>query len=539
MTRDNFFGRENYLALLTKRINDLKDGYRQNIAIIGDELVGKTSIIFKLLDSYYDSKIIILYIETRIESPGSFAKRFIGILLFNFMVNSGERLKEDLDFLIQKSSKYIPRAVEKIKAILEAVEKRKKNYIFIDLFSLPEIIYQESGKRCVVILDEFLQLESIGIKNLYREWSKLLMVQKNTLYIITSSRKFKTKAILSKNLSLLFGNFELVTIEPFDIKESCGYLQERLKDANLNAGLKNFMVHFTGGHPFYLEIISNAVLQSDRCELADILEKLLFLSTGILNQRFSSYLKLFLDAPHGNDYISIMHQVANGHNRIKDIAHILHKTQKELLSKTNHLLELDVLARSGDFLKINDRVFGFWLRFVYHEKIHSLTFDSKNQKAIFRDRIESMIQEFLKNSNISFKDRLTELLRLFEDDIIQIEKKKLRLSHFREIKPLSFNSQSIKEGLIGRSRDSLWILAFKNDTWTEEDITTFSRECKKYRHKLQRKIIISLHDLDANTRLRALDEKILMWNVDSLNQILDLFSKPRVIPSFLEQKASL
>ncbi len=47
---DKFFGRAESLNFLSKRANGLKDGYRQNIAIIGDELVGKTSIIFNFLN---------------------------------------------------------------------------------------------------------------------------------------------------------------------------------------------------------------------------------------------------------------------------------------------------------------------------------------------------------------------------------------------------------------------------------------------------------------------------------------------------------
>jgi len=38
-----------------------------------------------------------------------------------------------------------------------------------------------------------------------------------------------------------------------------------------------------------------------------------------------------------------------------------------------------------------------------------------------------------------------------------------------------------------------------------------------------------LKDIDTNTRLRALEEKIWAWDVNSLNQLLDLYSRPRVI----------
>lgn len=341
--------------------------------------------------------------------------------------------------------------------------------------------------------------------------------------------KFKAKTILSKNLSLLFGNFEIITIEPFDIKTSESYLEHILQGFNLDTGSKGFLVHFTGGNPFYLELIAKELLKANTTELAGLLEDLLSLPSGMLNQKFSNYLKCFLDNPYSQDYIAILYLISNGHNKIKDIAHILHKQKKELILRVNYLLELDTISRSGDFLKINDRVFSFWLRFVHQEKMYSLTFDAKSQKVLFRDKMEGMIQEFFVNAQKPIMERTVELLRLFEDEVMQMDRKRIRLSRFREIKNLEFKAQGLKEGVIGRSHDSLWIIAFKHDLLTEEDITEFARECKKYRHKMQRKIIIALQDIDPTTRLRALEEKIWTWDLNNLNQILDLFYKPRII----------
>ena len=529
MIKDKFFDRVNYLQVLEKRIGSLKEGYRQNIAIIGEENVGKTSIVFKFLDKFCDPRIITVFLEARTESLEEFARRFIAVLLYNFLINSGIPLREDLDYLINKSSNYIPKTTEKIDSILNALSRRKKINIFSDIFSLPESIHQETGKFTVIFLDEFHCLENIGVKDLYRQWSKLLILQKNTLYVIISSAPFKARLILSKQLSLLFGNFEVVNIEPFDILTSSRYLEQRLPAIKLEPGLKDFIINFTGGYPLYLELICDALIKRDISDIAWILEDLLFNTSGILNQRFSNYIKRFLDLPASNDYISILYLIASGNNRIKDIAHILHKQRKELNLKISYLLELDAITRSGDFLKVSDRLFAYWMRFVHQEKMRSLTFDARNQKEKFRDSIEELIQEFLKQSRKPLANRVYELLQLFEDDLMQIERKKIRLNHFREIKPLAFKHRFLKEGLLGRSSDALWIMAVKSDTLTEQDITEFAKECKRYHHKSQRKIIVTLKEVDANARLRALEEKIWTWDLNSLNQILDLFSKPRVI----------
>lgn len=529
MIKDKLLGRQSYTDILNKRAIGLKDNYRQNIAIIGDEASGKTSIVFNFLSKFSDNRIIALYLEVRPEAFSSFAKRFMGVLLYNFLLNSGMPLKEDLDFLIKKSSRFIPKTAEKMSQVLSAIERRKKNNVFTDLLSLCELFHLETGKSCVVILDEFHNLESLGINNLYTQWSKLLISQKNTMYIIISSLKFKTRAILSKDLSLLFGNFEVINVEPFDIGESGEYLLNALPKGALSNAHRDFIIHFTGGYPFYLEVIADAVNSCPMRDFPEILEGLLFDSSGALNQRFSNYIKRFPDPGLANDYISVLYLIASGRNKVRDIAHILRIQKKDLALRLGRLLELDAITRSGDFLKINDRVFGFWLKFVYQEKLSSLTFDAKHQKEKFRESIAGMISEFELNSLKTVPERLSELLQLFGDETMQVERKRIKLSHFREIKPLEINNSNIKCALLGRSNDSLWIMAFKHDLLTEEDIAEFSRECKKYRHKLQRKIIITFKDIEANTRLRALEEKIWAWDINRLNQMFDLYSKPWVI----------
>lgn len=527
--KDKFFDRKQSLELLEKRIIGLKDGYRQNIAILGDELVGKTSLVFKLLSKFCDNRFLILYIESRHETLQSFGRRFIGILLYNFLLNSNVHLKEDLNFLLEKSASFIPKTVEKARSILKDLEKRKKENIFNRLMSLCDLINLETEKNCVVIIDEFINIENFGVKNIYNEWAQLLIVQKKVMYIIISSQQTKAKNILSKDLSLLFGNFEILILEPFESKNTEDYLDFRLKSAGLNKGIKNFLVHFTGGYPFYLDVITESILNSPQAEVVDILDHLLFTNSGILNQRFSNLIKRFSNTNCSQEYVNILRFISNGQNRIKEITHFLHKNQSDIIPKINFLLETDVITRFGDFLKINDRVFSFWLKFVYQEKQQSLSFDAQNQNSFFKKNLEDMIKDYLYVDNKPVSERIVDLLRMFSDDRLQVEKKNMRLTHFREIKPLEFNHSGIKEGLICRSNDSIWVIGLKNDLVTEEDITDFSKECKKYRNKLERKIIVTMRDLDANSRLMALEEKIWTWDLNHLNHIMDLFSKPRII----------
>jgi hypothetical protein len=529
MNKIRFFGRQAHLQLLEKRISGLKDGFRQNIAFIGDELVGKSSIIFNFLKKFYDSRFVVVYVETRPESIESFARRFFATMIYNFLSPSGVILQEDLDYLLRKSEKFIPKTVSQVNGVLNAIGRKKKNNIFNEILGVLDVLHEESSKFCVVIFDEFHNLENLGSRNIYREWSKLLITQKGIQYIVISSHKFRAKTILSKDLSLLFGNFEVINIEPFDIPTSEEYLDNKLSGSGVGQGVKDFLVNFTGGYPLYLEMISNALISSPDTDPAILIEELVFETSGALNQRFASIIKRITDTDSSRDLVSVLYLASSGRNKIRDISHILKIQKKDLLLRVSRLLEFDLISRSGDFLIVSDRLFSFWLRFVYKGKLGSLTFDARNQKEYFRNNICAMMEEFIAASGKPITERVNEVLRLFEDEVVQIERKKIRLNHFREIKPLSFGAKGIKDGIIGRSQDCLWIIAFKTEQLTEGDVMEFVKECKKFRSKSQRKIIVTLGSIDQNTRLRAMEEKIWAWDVNRVNEIFDLYFKPRVI----------
>jgi hypothetical protein len=288
-------------------------------------------------------------------------------------------------------------------------------------------------------------------------------------------------------------------------------------------------VHFTGGSPFYLTAVSEAVIKSPGAGLVDILEKLMCEPCGILFQKYSAVMQKFSSAACGRDYVQLAHSIAGGHNKIRDLGHLLGKKRAELNNRIGYLLENDIVLKAGEFLQFTDRMFGFWLKFVHRGKNLSFSPDDKTQKEEFRNRLKEDISAFIKDTRKPVQERVTELLGLFQDDVIQIERRKIRLTQFREIKSLEFGAGGVKNGVIGRSGDALWIMGFKNEPVTEDDITAFAKECRKYRNKLDKKILVALHDVETNARLRALEEKIITWNLENINQLFDIFHRPRVV----------
>ncbi|MCM8791938.1 MAG: ATP-binding protein [Candidatus Omnitrophica bacterium] len=540
MKKDIFFDRNLYLEILRKHFNNLIDGYRQNLAFIGNEMVGKTSLILNFLNKFEDNRILPIYISVNRENFKFFIDRFIGSLLYSFLKNSGIELKENFHYLIKKAENFIPLTVKKINEI-RSIARKNKTSIFLELLSLCDIINKETKKFCVVIFDEFQNLEMMGIKNLYKDWIKVLVLQKNTMFIIISSARFKTKKILNSSLNLLFGKFELIEVEPFDHRNSKEFLIDRLNGLILGDKMIDFVVSICGGIPFYLKIIADSILYKIKNDDAssgiyvnknivfEVLLELLFEENGALYQKLFNYLNKISTIDPEQNALEVLCCISCGYNRIKDMIRNLHIPIKIISKIIYHLLETDIIIKNGDFFKINDRLFNLWLRLIYQRRLLEVDFNSKSQSPVLRKELEKIYNEFLNDLNKNFLEKLIEIMYLFENAHVNIDNKRIDLTSFREIKSFSFESSGIKEGLIARSTNYLWIVAVKQSPLKEEDIEEFFHFCNKYKEKKQKRIIITPYQIDANVRLKAMEEKILTWELKNINLLCELFNRPVII----------
>ena len=539
--KEQFIGREKVIKLINKRLLGLKDGYRQNIALLGDELIGKTWITKFVFDNFSDSEIIPLYFDLNQPVVNIFIQRFFNTILFSFLKTKGIVLpKENFNRLIEESKHHIPNTASKIEEISSNVAKNKLDIAtFRDMLSLLEILSQETKQKIVVIFDEFQNLESLKIRNIFQELGKKIMSQKDTMYIVSSSHKARAKKIIQDELSLLFGNFEILNIDHFENRNSNILIKNRLRNIHISQDIANFLINFTGGHPFYLDKISQHIYQNALILDSDnitpfifiySLENILFNQWGILNLRFQNYIDL-LNLKNKPDTLNMLLLIAQGKNRIKDLSSLLHKNYRDINQKLARLIESNTIYRAGSFYNINDRVFNFWLNFVYLEKINNLSQNYEDQVISFRNKIEQSLIDFIEMSKKDISQRLYDLFSLFSNDSVSLGRNKIILSKFKEIESLNFDGHYIKRGFFCLSEEESWLIGFKYGDITEECVCEFIRETNKIRKKEKsiRRLIIGLDKTEINARLLAKEAKITTWDIDHLNTLLDLYSKPRLI----------
>ncbi|MFH2144806.1 MAG: hypothetical protein ABII75_02090 [Candidatus Omnitrophota bacterium] len=526
--------RDDILNLLLKRVTAFRKQYRQNIAILGYEGLGKTTIIFNLLNRIKNFEILPIYIEVKSGSITHFAQNFVGVLLYQFLSKSGEAMEEGLEVLLNNCRDKIPKTAKVIASILKLIkEKAPDKEIYSSVFDLPQVFFDETKKPVLLILDEFHNLDSFVFEAPFIELSNKIMLQKNTMYILASSATFTAEDILSRKLSLLFGNFETLKLQPFDNATAKGFIEERLPNFNIPEILKNFLIFFTGGYPFYLQVITNQIKNS--CidtQSKDLNEKILLASISQTLHNDHGILNLYFNNKHGEIHKnngsellnSILLSISNGQKKASRICAILNKKPQEVNRHLNKLVQKDTISRKGAFLYINDTLFSHWLKFVFEKKRGSFNIDYKHAENMFLEQIRKLLNSFIQESGKSVGLRLKELFEMFENDIIELDKKKFMLTHFDQIDIKDVNSTTV---LNAKRLKKWWVCCVENSFVDEAQINYFLAASKG--QKCIKKILIALDGIDVNARLKALDARAWIWNQDTLNELLAIFEKPRII----------
>ncbi|MCP4649936.1 MAG: ATP-binding protein [PVC group bacterium] len=531
-SKTEFFARQEILNLLLKRVEASKCRYRQNIALLGNQSLGKTSLIFELLRISKNPDIIPIYLDVKPKSIEALAQNFIGVLLYQYLSLEEDILEDNLDFLIKNSRTKIPKTIQQINQIRKLLkEKKHADEIYSLLLDLPQTIHEETQKTILLIFDEFHNIDSLGLRNPFLELSNKIMVQKHTMYIVVSSAVHSAQLILSEKLSLLFGNFEIVNLEPFNETIAKTFIDNKLQNIQIRSAFKNFIIQFTGGYPFYLDAITEqlkTVCLDNDCK--NISEKILLSSLfetmykdhGILNQFFNNKYYRLLNNGHMNIFPEILLAIATGCRKPSQITTRLNRKTRDINKYLNKLMQMDIISKKGVFNYINDPLFENWLKHVLQKKQHSFNINVHLAAQKFEEDILQSLTTFIDESKKDVPQRLKEIFTMFENDIIELDKKRFMLTRFDEIDIKDNNTISMVRA---RRANKHWRCYIEKDFIDELKINEVLSDTK--RKDCIKKILIALKGIDVNARLKALEARMWIWDQNILNQLLTLFEKPR------------
>lgn len=533
---ERFFGRDEVLEILSKRALALKEGYRQNVALTGQSLTGKSSIILHFLRSIKEEGFIPIYVEVVREPFKFFADKFIATMLYHTLSIRGEDVGVDIETLLQQSAETFPKTSAAIKHIRSCVDEGEIDKAYAALLELTSVLKAESGTPCIVILDEFDNLEYLGIRNPFASFGKVIMVQKDTMYIVSSSRNLAIKKIISEKLSLLFGNFELIKISNFGVRGSSNFINMRLSGFDFDLHVRKFLIAFTDGNPFYLNSLLGTIKDIairrmtshvDKDIMVDTAIELVYNASGTIHQYLMNYMLELVDAKSRDLHIAILIAIAEGINRHPDIARHLHVKQADVAAVLLRFSEQGLITKNGVFYTIDDAMFAFWLKHVYQRKKNLLIDGIFDKEMLFRKEMTAYISDFEHEFNLPPTDRIAELFNLFSNELVQIDGKSSKLPHFTKVETREFPDHN--RYIAASFRGNYWIVQPFDRDVDENDIVAFIKNFKSINCKISNKIIIPIRGIEENAKLLAKELKITIWDSRTANMLLTLYGKKRII----------
>lgn len=531
-------GREDILSRLEQRLEALKKGYRQNVGLVGPRFIGKTFLIRQFLDKIgKDPEVIPIYILLTETDFDGFVERWLGSLLQGFLSSQGISFPEEFQLLVKTSRTYIPRTLERMREVKKHAFQKKTALAFRELLDLSATLREETGKKIVLILDEFQLLGTLELTDPFGLFGKEMMIQKDTFYLVTSSEPHRSKEIFSDRLSLLFGNFEVIEVGPLPLKRIRSWSEQQYPELKIPDGDFRLLSHLLNNHPYYFELFLDAARAHglstqadtwDREFLLRVLTATLFSKRGLLNRHFEFELQALLRlGRQTRPYIKTLVAVAHGRSKLIQIAAYLGRKGRETKKILQRLVGEGMLEKRGSFYRLSDPLFRFWLRNVYQVKDRDLAPDEERARLYFQHRLADEVRKIEEEDRKDLTGRLESLFSEFRNDVVEVNQKKIKCPAFLELVSRPTNGRFFP--ILGRTSKGRWLCQVFRDAVTEGDVAGFSEELKRFRRSLQRKVMVALGGIELNAKLMAQEGSIQIWDLENLNALLDLYGKVKII----------
>ena len=538
-------GREEILERLKQRLEALKKGYRQNVSLVGPRFIGKTFLLRQFLaEVSRDPEIIPLYILFKETDLDGFIERWLGSLLQGHLASRGISFPEDFQQLVRTSREYIPKTLDRMREVKKHGFQKKTALAFRELLSLTSTLREETGKKILLVLDEFQWLDSLELTDPLGLFGKEMMVQKDTFFLVTSSAPHRTKEIFSDRLSLLFGNFEVIEMGPLHLDEIKSWSQRRFAEFRIPEADLRLLSHLLNNHPGYFDLFFEGIERKmDRMGSGDppgrpcnwsrelmleILAESLFHETGLLYIHFKLEIKeLARLGKQMRPCLKALMAVANGRAKLLQIIAYIGRPSAETKKILQRLVTEGVLEKKGSFFVLPDPLFRFWLRQVFYVKERELSSDPERAFFYFKNRLQDEMRKIEEEDQKDLTSRIEALFREFRNDVIEVSQKKIKCPAFLELASRPTNGRYFP--VMGRTSNGRWFCQVFRDIVTEGDVAGFSDELKRSRKNIQRKVMVALGGIELNAKLMAQEGKILIWDLENLNSMLDLYGKLKVI----------
>lgn len=519
---------------LIKRVEDFERGYRQNVAVLGRSGVGKTKLIFKIFDHVRTrAGLLPVFI-----SLGDVSAPHITAYWIRCLLTSALNLPEaSLESLLESAESIIPKTCKAARHILKLQKQGNVSLAVRELFALGGQLAEELGRKVVFFLDEVLALEKFAIHDVYSIFGNRLMMEKEALFVVTSSEPRRARAIFSEKLSLLFSNFESLDVHPLGFREMNSMLDRRACGSYLSLPSRRFLFRMTDGEPRYLDALLS-VLDESVCSdpkrqigVAVLLESIIrevLEADGRISMEFQKRIASFRRSARERESLVSEAVALFAAGRLKPGALAGHldlkiTEAKKLIARMD---DADWLVSSGSSHTLRDSLFRFWAAEYLAPACSGQLTDEKVRRSRWTRQLGQIYENCFESDASRVVPRLESLLKLFRTEAIILDGRKIHGAHFTEI-----SSSNLEEGqwmirALSAKENRFFLVSIQE--LKEQDVENFWASSGG-RKKPARRILVAAAGIEQNAKLFAQQNRMEIWDLRFLNQALDFYGLPKII----------
>jgi hypothetical protein len=532
-----FYGRKDVLAVLDKRLDAFRNGFRQNIGITGHAHVGKTMLVAEIARrAHCDDMLVVPFSCHEAESFENFSQRWLSEIIFSFYRSLKKPLPDDFRALFRDLRPMLPKTLRQMKLVKKLTLQLRYGQAFQELLGLSGTLCKESGKKILFILDDFERLSELPLNDPFAQLGNEMMMQKETMFVVTSGRIQLSRSIFTERLSLLFGNFEVIQLRTFGFEEVVEMIDKTLTaPAALSGCMRRFLIRLTDGNPYYLrvllariklEIQANGPSVDERVNRAIVSE--LYQRGGRLNQLMRT--KIF-GAAQGRSWTTtadLMYAISIGHKKLLKISRFLHIKSNEAKKGLERLAALEMVEKHGALHLVRDPLLRFWLAKVYSRGRFMSERAPQANAYSFAEDVRANMRSFEDADQRELSKRIEELFRKFRNDVVHFDEQRLRCPSFTEVAARPTNGRVFP--VFAKNAQTRWLCQILEAPVTEDDIQTFHQDLKRLRSPVHKRLVVGLRGIDLNAKLLAKETKIQYLDLRYLNFLMDVFDQPKVFP---------
>ena len=514
---------------LRQRLQAFRDGFRHNLALVGPPGSGKTFALHRVLQEQAPD-LLIIYCPQYRESCRSFLQRFAVTILETGLAGMHVPAEE----LLNRAAVQIPKTAAALRPLESLLARRLYGEAFNRTLDAIPLLIEERRASCVLILDEFLFLEELGLGHAFHELGKRVMTWPKTLFVLASSSPYRARAILRERLQLLFGQFELITLDPPDPRHAAAWVRQEAGALRGAKAITPFLVRWLGAHPWYLSVFLKrmkelAALRQTR-EVNDALVvqtawDVLGSPEGILHHWCVSRMESLAQGRPGARAIDVLMQIAAGARTATEIGKRVGRAG--LPGTLQLLLEHDLIQRKGMCWFIPDAIIRCWLAAILPAQRSGSGLGERAVRSSFEQHLAGAWNQWLQTTQLSFSEQVSRLFANFRDDTVSLDSKTGRLQRFSTVtlhQPPEMPDSTAY--LIAEGAGRRWCCTVQEGLVDEPTIARFDAFCRTQSPKPSRKIVITRRGVDDNARLLAKATNMWVWAADDLEVLLDLYGAP-------------